>query len=130
MPTGTILVFNCGSSSIKFASFAPAANEALITEFSGKIDRIGQSHSTFTSTVDCAQKRSEVSLPDYDSAIHFLLQWLDSEGHLRRTIAIGHRVVHGGLRFIEPVPVTVEVIEQLRALQPLAPNHLPSEISA
>ncbi|MCU1286062.1 MAG: Acetate kinase [Acidobacteriales bacterium] len=130
MTTGTILVFNCGSSSIKFASFAPAANEDLKTEISGKLDRIGQSHSTFTVKGPGGETKSELSLPDYESAIQFLLQWLEREGHLRRASAIGHRIVHGGLAFTSPTIVTAEAMVRLRTLKPLAPNHLPSEIAA
>jgi acetate kinase len=42
--------------------------------------------------------------------------------------AVGHRIVHGGERFIEPVRVTPEVLESLEALVPLAPDHLPAEL--
>jgi len=46
-----------------------------------------------------------------------------------RPDAIGHRIVHGGERFVEPLRVTDEVLEGLEALVPLAPDHLPAELS-
>src|SRR4051794_24389304 len=37
--------------------------------------------------------------------------------------AVGHRVVHGGPRFVEPVVVDDEVTAAIRELVPLAPLH-------
>jgi acetate kinase len=39
--------------------------------------------------------------------------------------AVGHRVVHGGARFTEPVVIDDEVVEAIRELVPLAPLHNP-----
>src|SRR5262249_2380501 len=44
--------------------------------------------------------------------------------------AVGHRVVQGGPHRTEPARVTPEVVADLRRLVPLAPNHLPGEITA
>ena len=43
--------------------------------------------------------------------------------------AVGHRVVHGGDRFVEPGLVTAELLDQLRRIAPLDPEHLPGEIA-
>ena len=37
--------------------------------------------------------------------------------------AVGHRVVHGAARFVEPTVVDEEVVAALRELTPLAPLH-------
>lgn len=37
--------------------------------------------------------------------------------------AVGHRVVHGGSRFVEPVVIDADVKEAIRELTPLAPLH-------
>ena len=42
--------------------------------------------------------------------------------------AVGHRIAHGGPRFRGPQRVTDEVLEELRRLSPLAPEHMPNEI--
>src|SRR5207302_9554572 len=39
--------------------------------------------------------------------------------------AVGHRVVHGGDRFVEPTVIDGEVVDELRALSVLAPLHQP-----
>jgi len=43
---------------------------------------------------------------------------------------VGHRVVHGGPRFAQPVVVTPQVLEELRRLVPLAPLHQPHNLAA
>jgi acetate kinase len=43
--------------------------------------------------------------------------------------ALGFRVVHGGERYDEPVRVTPALLEDLRALAPLAPLHLPTDLA-
>ena len=42
--------------------------------------------------------------------------------------AVGHRVVHGGTEFVEPVVLTPDVVERLRALTDLAPLHQPASL--
>jgi len=43
--------------------------------------------------------------------------------------AIGHRVVHGGAVFSEPVRIDDEVVEAIRELAPLAPLHNPANLA-
>jgi acetate kinase len=38
---------------------------------------------------------------------------------------LGHRVVHGGTKFVEPIEITADVRSQLQALSELAPEHNP-----
>ncbi|MGE3954796.1 MAG: acetate/propionate family kinase [Parachlamydiales bacterium] len=42
--------------------------------------------------------------------------------------AVGHRLVHGGERYIQPTLLTPRVIEELQTLIPFAPLHLPREL--
>jgi acetate kinase len=56
------------------------------------------------------------------------MAWLaDALNH--RVVVVGHRVVHGGTRFVEPVVVTDAVIEGLASLAPLAPLHQPHNVA-
>ena len=48
---------------------------------------------------------------------------------LEEVEAVGHRVVHGGERFAEAVPVDAEVREALRRLGDLAPLHQPKSLA-
>jgi acetate kinase len=59
-----------------------------------------------------------------------LTAWLRQRYGGARVLAVGHRVVHGGARHAAPVVVTPEVIEDLRALEPLAPLHQPHNLAA
>ena len=43
--------------------------------------------------------------------------------------AIVHRIVHGGERFDRSQRITPDLLDGLRELIPLAPNHLPDEIA-
>jgi acetate kinase len=44
--------------------------------------------------------------------------------------AVGHRVVHGGTEFLEPVVLDASVLARLRALTDLAPLHQPKSLRA
>ncbi len=122
-----ILAINQGSSSIKFAVY-PESLDA--PELSGKLDRIGMPGGVFrawdqrhASLVD-----QQMELSGHEAALKTLLDWLQSRNLQLRVI--GHRVVHGGAQYDRPRRVTPEVIAALKALIPLAPEHLPQEIEA
>jgi acetate kinase len=58
-----------------------------------------------------------------------LIAWVEEHEKDGGLIAVGHRVVHGGPNYHEPQRVTPELLEELRRLTPLDPEHLPAEIS-
>jgi acetate kinase len=62
---------------------------------------------------------------DFGAAVDALLRRLDAP-----PAAVGHRVVHGGARFVEPTPLTAEVVDALEKLVPLAPDHQPQALEA
>src|SRR5205085_4009710 len=47
---------------------------------------------------------------------------------LPRPVAVGHRIVHGGMHYTAPQKITAQLQSDLQALVPLAPLHLPSQI--
>jgi acetate kinase len=51
-------------------------------------------------------------------------------GRMRGAEAVGHRIVHGGSEFSEPVRVDEEVERRLHALTDLAPLHQPKSLAA
>lgn len=57
------------------------------------------------------------------------LQYLETEFGNRRIVACGHRIVHGGSTFFEPLPLTSERMDAVEALLPLAPLHQPRSIA-
>ncbi len=105
-PQTRVLTMNGGSSSIKFALFEPGQPPKRC--LSGAVERVG--------------------VNDLDKAISALFKRLDSETGQTHISAIGHRVVHGGPAHTDPQVVTAELLLDLRAAIPFAPNHLPSEI--
>ena len=54
----------------------------------------------------------------------------DAVGGLAPPDAVGHRIVHGGTRFREPVRIDAEVERALRDLTELAPLHQPKSLAA
>src|SRR5579884_4176527 len=124
----TLLVLNTGSSSVKFALYRLGGGEELLV--SGAVDRIGLDGGVFRvepGTAGTAGKRS-LDLADHDAALKELFGWLAEEPAGRGLSAIGHRVVMGGPELTRPVRITPQVVETLRRLVPLAPNHLPPEV--
>ncbi len=55
-----------------------------------------------------------------------ITQWLESINP--DVAAIGHRIVHGGRRFAQPVAITDDVVEALESYIPLAPLHQPAAL--
>ena len=51
-------------------------------------------------------------------------------GGFRPVDAVGHRIVHGGTRYTQPIRIDREVVERLRALTDLAPLHQPKSLAA
>jgi acetate kinase len=128
-----ILVINSGSSSIKFQAFA--ANGGTLDPIAG-----GKLEELYTTPhMQVKRQNGEViedrrwpageQLP-HDDAIAFLLDWLRARGGAATVLAVGHRVVHGGDRYFEPVRVDAQVLAELEALVPLAPLHQPHNLAA
>ena len=58
-----------------------------------------------------------------------MMPWAREQLGGRRLAALGHRVVHGGMRYSEPARVTPELLAELEALVPLAPLHEPHNLA-
>ena len=77
-----------------------------------------------------ADEKLDASVHDGRGALDVLVGWLRTNYGGAEMIGVGHRVVHGGARYDGPCIVTPEVLENLRALVPLAPLHQPHNIAA
>ena len=128
-----ILVLNSGSSSLKFQLFMKADLSVLS---SGLIEQIGAATSAAKlSFVDSsgAEKELKQSCPvaDHREAIKVMSEMLRESGTLVDTgelAGIGHRVVHGGEAFHQPVRIDETVIAAIEELIPLAPLHNPANL--
>lgn len=129
-----ILVINSGSSSLKFALYSVEANanDALLT---GVVSGIGVNPELKAKMNGEVLNNQEPfkSIPN-DANHEWLIKELLNRLHTKYTqfkpIAVGHRMVHGGIHFTEPTLITDKSLQQLKALIPLAPLHQPHSIVA
>ncbi len=134
-----VLVINSGSSSLKYQLIDLPEGRTLA---SGLVERIGERGTDSGSKaelppVDARHTRSSVlppessvgaSVPDHEAAFRQMLG--DLETYLTEPlVAIGHRVVHGGEKFVEPTLVTPEVEQAIEELSALAPLHNPPNLA-
>ncbi len=130
--TDAILVLNAGSSSIKF-SFFVAQKDPLTLKLRGQIEGL------YTAPHFVAKDEGGVAVQEYkwdegtrfghDGAIDYLIDFIIEYHRELRLVAVGHRVVHGGIDFSEPTLVNAEVLERLEKLVPLAPLHQPHNLA-
>jgi acetate kinase len=127
-----ILVLNAGSSSIKFSVFEMADGRVLSAALHGQVEGIGAApHLEIEDAGGNKLIGRAVAAKDHDGAIQAIHEWF--AGHVGSEAgfaAVGHRVVHGGVAYAEPVLVDAGVISDLETLIPLAPLHQPHNIAA
>lgn len=126
-----VVVINSGSSSIKYEVFALDGCTPVVR---GLLDRIGTRNAGFrrrwlASSGGWEEIVESRPIADHHEGFKFLLdaaiRFPTAHVSPGEFFAFGHRVVHGGEVFHEPVIVDDEVIEQIRGLTPLAPLHNP-----
>src|SRR5215467_14307071 len=121
-------VINAGSSSLKFSFYE--GERRLLT---GQVDGIGVRPSASATGPD----GEAIAPPDLGATppstpsdiLPAILPWARERLGARRLAALGHRVVHGGLRHSRPARVTPELLSELEALVPLAPLHEPHNLA-
>jgi len=125
-----ILVINAGSSSIKFALYQFDHLKLLARgQVTGLVS--SQASSWEISLKDGDKQLSTLDdINTHSEAIEFILDWLRDSSTKWQLVAAGHRVVHGGTKYSEPVRVSSEVLAELHQLQGLAPQHQPHNLSA
>jgi acetate kinase len=126
-----VLVLNAGSSSIKFELFGIETG-GLVPQVSGQIEGLGASPRLAARDAKGAKlidQRFDDGAADHDAGLARIIAWLEGQLAGARVVAVGHRVVHGGIDFTAPVVVTDAVRSQLAALVPLAPLHQPHNLA-
>lgn len=126
-----ILTLNCGSSSAKYQVYDWDAKEVLAV---GIVERVTQGNSFITHK---AKGKEEYTLqhncPNHTEAVDLIIKTLTDPVHgvihdMGMIKAVGHRVVHGGSKFIKSVIVTDEVMKAFHEVSDLAPLHNPANI--
>ena len=128
-----ILVINAGSSSIKFSVFETAADRSLIAGAHGQVEGIGTAAARFAVADAAGSKLADepVAPSDHHGAIAAIHAWFGRHlGGEASFAAAGHRIVHGGARYSEPVLIDAAVLAALEELVPLAPLHQPHHLAA
>lgn len=125
-----ILVLNSGSSSLKYQVIDMETEEMLAK---GYFERIGQSNSFLTHKVIGQKHKFEHYAKNHEQAIEFVISRLINPHYgvlkdLSELGGIGHRVVHGGEKFSDPVLITEDVIKEIEKCSDLAPLHNPAAI--
>jgi acetate kinase len=133
LDSSVILTLNAGSSSLKFAAFALVEGGEPSALASGEIEGIGataQGRVTTASGEKSALRFEGSGLGvDHAAAMSAILEWLKDAGYDSSVAAVGHRIVHGGPDYSEPVLIDEATLAKLRALIPLAPLHQPHNIA-
>jgi acetate kinase len=124
-PSGSVLVLNAGSSSLKFSAFDRAGSEPARRTLHGVVERIGP-HARLSADGGDAR---EVAARHHGEAFAVAADWLRDRIGDVTPVAVGHRVVHGGARYDTPVRVDDAVASDLELLTPLAPLHQPQALS-
>ena len=109
-----VLVLNAGSSSLKYQLLVPETSEV---QASGLVERIGEAGS---------------GIADHGAALDAMSARLREGGidvEALQPRAVGHRVVHGGAQFSDPVLIDDAVVDRIRELIPLAPLHNPGAVT-
>ena len=128
-----VLVFNCGSSTLKFqlmeavpGSTSTATDRKLA---GGLVDRIGGESSYKFEVVGATPEKKTIPIRDHGEAVRKVIEWLIANPELRDFEAVGHRVVHGGDQFTSAVIIDDSVVAAVESLGELAPLHNPVSLS-
>jgi len=127
-----IAVLNAGSSSLKFSVFAERGSEFdLIVR--GQAEGLSTSP-RFVAKDGVGKLLNEKSWGDgvklgHDGALDHLVASLRADFAEYRLVGVGHRVVHGGAEYTQPVRVDAAILTALEKYIPLAPLHQPHNLA-
>lgn len=120
-----ILVFNAGSSSLKFALFDDQVKYKFI---GGNIERIGLDKNIVNYNIG-EKKHQEFlknKIKNHHEAVKLAKLFLIWQGYNLSVVKkVGHRVVHGGGKFWQPVKLQPSIVKELAKFNQLAPLHNP-----
>lgn len=129
-----VLVINSGSSSLKY-QLIDIDNETVVAK--GIADRIGVQSEKGASLThqlnEAPEKKVSVNIPDHDEAMRIVFEALTDPAapammDIAEITAVGHRVVHGGERFVQPTLINDDILAEIDAMSELAPLHNPPNL--
>jgi acetate kinase len=128
-----IVVFNAGSTSLKFAAYGVDAAVSPPLLCRGRIDGL-QGDPRFVAK-DArgeplgAHAWGHGQTIDHAAALHFVITWLEANLSGAKVVAAGHRIVLGGPRFEAPVLIDGEGLDYLDSLVAMEPSHQPFNVA-
>ncbi|MEV0254384.1 acetate kinase [Streptomyces sp. NPDC050732] len=133
MTATRVLVLNSGSSSVKYQLLDMRDSSRLAV---GLVERIGEETSRLKHTPltggGAESREREEPIADHEAALRAVADELSADGlglDSPELAAIGHRVVHGGLKFTQPTVIDDAVLKEIERLVPVAPLHNPANIT-
>ena len=130
--TEAIVVFNAGSTSLKFGAYGVGTAATLPLLCVGRIDSMqSDPHFVVKNAAGkplAAHEWGAGHAIDHRTALHFVITWLESNLADTKVIAAGHRVVLGGTRFAAPVRIDGDVLDYLGSLSEMEPSHQPFNV--
>lgn len=129
-----ILVLNAGSSSLKFSVFPIETSAGGPPLARGQVEGIGTAprfvlRNERGETLEENELRGAAEF-DHERALDVVVERLAAHFGGHRPVAVGHRVVHGGVEFTAPVRIDAAILARLESLVPLAPLHQPHNLAA
>jgi acetate kinase len=129
-----VLVINCGSSSLKYQLRDTDERRVLAKGIAERVGLGGGRQAVLRHTGPSGtEARRDVHMQSHDVAMEYVAQALvareDSAiASLQEIEAVGHRVVHGGEKFVESVIIDDDVIKEIEDCIELAPLHNPANL--
>lgn len=121
-----IAIFNAGSATLKFALFAA---DGLRILYRGQVDYLlDEPVLKIKDATGQAIAHHNITHTGQMAGLHAVLDWLDTHDDLNLVVA-GHRIVHGGSDFTQPVKINANIQAALKKLIPLAPLHQPHNLA-
>lgn len=126
MERGSILVINCGSSSIKFSVVRSETNVHIIK---GIAERLGTAEASLKWTATGEEDSQSLGEADHRAAMEAIGAILNNQARLDASlVAVGHRVVHGGEAFSQSTRIDEQVLAAIESCNHLAPLHNPANV--
>ncbi|WP_420583552.1 acetate/propionate family kinase [Ruegeria sp.] len=125
-----VLALNAGSSSLKFGLYELVENNRPSMRWHGQIERLGDAPRLVAESAGGrAINQPLTDTRSHDEAIQAFLDMARKNLPDIRIRAIGHRVVHGGTVYSEPVQIDDKVVDTLTGFIPFAPLHQPFSLA-
>lgn len=124
-----ILSVNAGSSSLKFTLIEMPEKKVIA---SGLFEKIGISGSKYKIKYNGEKIEHETPLVDHSVAVNILISELINLkiiSSLDEIEGVGHRILHGGAEFSEPVVLNEDVIARISKYNELGPLHNPANLT-